>query len=174
MKQFGGCPGSRMMNFNPQPDIKAPGRVGQIPSRLRQWPVQLHLVSPLAPYYRNADVLLTADCVAYALGDFHDRYLNGHALAIACPKLDAGQEVYLEKIKAWFDVAKIKSLTVLIMEVPCCMGLLQLARKATVEAERQVPVKFVVVGVQGDILREEAVQTGGAPGQKGGHHVSEL
>ena len=66
MNQFGGCPGSRMMNFRQQPDIEAPRAVGQITSRLRQWPVQLHLVSPLAPYYQNADVLLTADCVAYA------------------------------------------------------------------------------------------------------------
>ena len=159
MKQFGGCPGSRMMNFRQQPDIEASEAVGQIPSRLRQWPVQLHLVSPLAPYYQDADVLLTADCIAYAVGDFHNRFLNGHALAIACPKLDAGQETYLEKIKAWFDVAKIKSLTVLIMEVPCCMGLLQLARQAAAEAERQVPIKSVVIGVQGDILQDEFVQT---------------
>jgi len=160
MNQFGGCPGSRMMNFRQQPEIEAPEAVAQIPSRLRQWPVQLHLVSPLAPYYQGADVLLTADCVAYALGDFHNSYLSGHALAIACPKLDDGQEGYREKIKAWLDVAKIKTLTVLIMEVPCCMGLLQLARQAAAEAQRQVPIKFVVVGVQGDILREETVHTG--------------
>ena len=147
-----------MMNFSHQPEVKAPEAVGQIPSRLGQWPVQLHLVSPLAPYYQNADVLLTADCVAYALGDFHNRFLNGRALAIACPKLDVGQETYLEKIKAWFDVAKIKSLTVLIMEVPCCMGLLQLARQAAAAAERRVPLKVVVVGVQGNILQEEQVQ----------------
>lgn len=174
MDQFDGCPGSRMMNFSRQPDIEAPERVGQIPSRLRQWPVQLHLVSPLAPYYQNADVLLTADCVAYALGNFHDRYLNGHALAIACPKLDAGQDTYLEKIKAWFDVAKSKTLTVLIMEVPCCMGLLQLARQAAAEAQRQVPIKFVVVGVQGDILREEFVRSGDTDSQRAaGHDVPE-
>ena len=160
MNQFGGCPGSRMMNFRQQPDIEAPRAAGQITSRLRQWPVQLHLVSPLAPYYQNTDVLLTADCVAYALGDFHNSYLSGHSLAIACPKLDEGQDVYREKIKDWFDVAKIKSLTVLIMEVPCCMGLLQLAKQAAEEADRKAPVKFVVVGVQGDILREETLISG--------------
>lgn len=160
MNQYGGCPGSRMMNFSQQTAIRPPEEVASSPSRLRQWPVQLHLVSPLAPYYQDADVLLTADCVAYALGDFHNRYLSDHALAIACPKLDSGQEGYREKIKAWFDVAKIKTLTVLIMEVPCCMGLLQLARQAAAAAERQVPVRFVVVGVQGDILREEIVQSG--------------
>ena len=161
MNQFGGCPGSRMLNFKPQPAGKAPVVEGKTPSHLRQWPVQLHLVSPVAPYYQDADVLLTADCVAYALGDFHNRYLSGHALAIACPKLDEGQEIYREKIKAWFEVAGIKSLTVLIMEVPCCMGLLQLAKQAAAEAGRKAPVRFVVVGVQGDILREETLQIAG-------------
>ena len=163
MEQFNGCPGSRMMNFRQSPDITSAELTSHRPSRLRQWPVQLHLVSPLAPYYQDADVLLTADCVAYALGDFHSRFLTGHALAIACPKLDVGQETYLEKIKAWFEVAKIKSLTVLIMEVPCCMGLLQLARRAAAQAQRQVPVKLVVVGVQGDILKEQVVEVGEVP-----------
>ena len=160
MNQFGGCPGSRMMNFQRPPKEQSPAVKGAVSPQLRQWPIQLHLISPLAPYYQNADVLLTADCVAYALGDFHNTYLSGHSLAIACPKLDEGQEVYREKVKAWFDQAKINSLTVLIMEVPCCMGLLQLAKQAAAEAQRQVPVKFVVVGVQGDILREETVQAG--------------
>ncbi len=163
MNPIGGCPGSRMMNFRQQPDIQTSGSADQVPSRLRQWPVQLHLVSPLAPYYQNADVLLTADCVAYALGDFHNSYLSGRSLAIACPKLDDGQEVYREKIKGWFDVAKINTLTVLIMEVPCCMGLLQLAKQAAAEAERRVPIRLVVIGVQGDILREEIVTTGDSP-----------
>ena len=160
MNQFGGCPGSRMMNFQRPPEEQPPVVKGAVPSQLRQWPIQLHLISPLAPYYQNADVLLTADCVAYAQGDFHNRYLSGHSLAIACPKLDEGQQVYREKVKAWFDQANINSLTVLIMEVPCCMGLLQLAKQAAAEAQRQVPVKFVVIGVQGDILREETVQAG--------------
>ena len=157
MNHFSGCPGSRMMNFRQQSETETTGPAVSIASRLRQWPVQLHLVSPLAPYYQNADVLLTADCVAYALGDFHTRYLKGRALAIACPKLDHGQEVYREKIKGWFDTAKIQALTVLIMEVPCCMGLLQLAKQAAAEAGRKVPLKFAVVGVQGDVLREETV-----------------
>jgi hypothetical protein len=160
MNQFGGCPGSRMMNFKRPPEVQPPAVEGAVPSQLRQWPIQLHLISPMAPYYQDADVLLTADCVAYALGNFHNSYLSGHSLAIACPKLDEGQDVYRDKIKAWFDTAKIKSLTVLIMEVPCCMGLLQLAKQAAAEAQRQVPVKFVVVGVQGDVLREESVQAG--------------
>jgi hypothetical protein len=114
-------------------------------------------VSPTAPYYEAADVLLTADCVAYALGDFHREYLKGKSLAIACPKLDEGQDIYQKKISAWLEDAKINTLTVLIMQVPCCMGLLSLAQQAAQASKRKVPIKSIVVGVQGEILQEEWV-----------------
>jgi hypothetical protein len=155
MEKFQGCPGSRMMNFNSTAEDNTPPAMGKITSRLTQWPIQMHLINPAAPYYQGADVLLTADCVAYALGDFHREYLKDRSIAIACPKLDQGQEVYLEKIKAWIDQAKINTLTVLIMQVPCCMGLLNLAQQAAEASKRKVPIKYVVVGVQGEILREE-------------------
>ena len=157
MAGFEACPGSRMMNFTTQKTADSEQAVGKINSQLRQWPIQMHLISPTAPYYQNADVLLTADCVAYALGDFHREYLKDKSLAIACPKLDSGQDIYQEKIRAWIDDAKINTLTVLIMQVPCCMGLLGLARKAAQAAERKVPIKYVVVGIQGEVLREEWV-----------------
>ena len=157
----GGCPGARSMSFAPAaaPAEKGAGGddSGQRPSRLTHWPVQLHLVSPRAPQYQGRDVLLAADCVAYALGDFHKDHLNGRALAIACPKLDDGQDVYVEKIRALIDEAKINTLTVMIMQVPCCSGLLHLAREAASQAKRKVPVKCAVVGIQGDILSEEWV-----------------
>jgi predicted transcriptional regulator len=102
-------------------------------------------------------VLLSADCVAYAAGDFHRDYLKGKALAIACPKLDEGQEVYVEKIRALIDEAEINTLTVMIMQVPCCSGLLHLAQQAAASASRKVPVKCIVVGLQGNVLREEWV-----------------
>ncbi len=155
MQGFEGCPGSRMMSFKNEAGNDSQRAVGPIQSQLRQWPIQMHLISPTAPYYQNADVLLTADCVAYALGGFHRDYLENKAIAIACPKLDGGQEVYLEKVKAWFDDAKINTLTVLIMEVPCCTGLLNLARQAAQAASRKVPIKYIVVGVQGEILQEQ-------------------
>jgi hypothetical protein len=126
-----------------------------VQSQLRQWPIQLHLVAPTAPYYQGADVLLTADCVAYALGNYHTDYLKGKSLAIACPKLDEGQNVYVEKIKSWFDDAKINTLTVLIMQVPCCMGLVQLTKQALENSKRKVPLKAVVVGLKGEILSED-------------------
>jgi hypothetical protein len=155
MEKFEGCPGSRMMNFKSSSDNNSEPIMGKIKSQLAQWPIQMHLINPAAPYYQRSDVLLTADCVAYALGDFHREYLQDKSIAIACPKLDQGQDIYLEKIKSWFDEAKINTLTVLIMQVPCCTGLLHLAQQAAEAATRKVPIKYVVVGVQGEILQEE-------------------
>ena len=151
---FEGCPGSKMA------DLRTIAREDEAPavkvnSQLRQWPVQLHLVSPTAPYYQGADVLLTADCVAYALANFHSDYLKGKSLAIACPKLDSEQEIYYEKIKSWIDDAEINTLTILIMQVPCCSGLLRTAQRAVQDSTRKVPVKYTIVGIQGDILSEE-------------------
>jgi ferredoxin len=153
---MGGCPGSRIMQFD-EPEEGA--HSGEVSSQLRQWPVQLHLVSPAAPYYQNADVVLAADCTAFALGDFHPRFLKGKALAIACPKLDEGQEIYLAKLRAMIDEARINTLTVLIMQVPCCGGLLRLAQQALEQSGRKIPVKKVVVGIKGEILQEEWVYT---------------
>lgn len=157
MTAFEGCPGSRMMDFAKEDSPEE--TTGKVAAQLRQWPIQMHLISPTAPYYQGADVLLTADCVAYALGGFHSEYLKGKAIGIACPKLDEGQDVYLEKIKSWLEDAKINTLTVLIMQVPCCRGLLNLAMQAVQASSRKVPVKAIVVGVEGDILSEEWVPT---------------
>ncbi len=162
----GGCPGSRMMRFplagqtaaTPAAPETAPASQGAAPaaaSELRQWPIQLHLVNPTAPYFQGANLLLAADCCAFASGDFHARFLRGKALAMACPKLDQGQDVYRQKLTAMVDQAGIDTITVLIMEVPCCNGLLGLARDAVAAATRKVPVKLVVLGVQGQVVREE-------------------
>ena len=151
-----GCPGSRMMAFARE-DRAAEALTGKRPSQLTHWPIQMHLLSPNAPHYQGADMLLAADCVAYSLGDFHKDYLKDKVLGIACPKLDEGKEIYLEKLKALIDVAKINTLTVMIMQVPCCSGLLHLVLQAAAQAERDLPIKSLVVGIQGDILREEWV-----------------
>ena len=138
MKGFTGCPGSQVMNFQDDRPASETGPEGTIASQLRQWPVQLHLISPTAPYYQGADVVLAADCVAYALGDFHREHLKGNSLAIACPKLDSEQEIYRLKIKEWFEEANINTLTVMIMQVPCCMELLNLVQQAAAESPRKV------------------------------------
>lgn len=156
MKVFEGCPSSRTIDLREE-KVKEEAPTIKIKSELRQWPIQLHLVSPVASYYQGTDVLLTADCVGYALGSFHGDYLKGKSIAIACPKLDEGQEEYVEKIKSWFDDAKINTLTVLIMQVPCCMGLLHLAKEAQANSQRKVPLKSIVVSLQGEILSEEWV-----------------
>ncbi len=150
-----GCPGSRAVSFDAPAPALEQDVAGQ-PSALRHWPVQLHLLAPTAQYFQGADVLLAADCVAYAVGDFHRDHLAGRSLAIACPKLDARQEVYVEKLVAMIDEAKIASLTVMVMEVPCCGGLVQLARLAAARASRRVPVEVVVAGIRGDIVRDDA------------------
>ena len=127
-------------------------------SELANWPVQLHLLSPMAPQFKGRDVLLAADCTAFAMGAFHDRFLKGKVLAIACPKLDDGADVYREKITALVDHAQINTLTVAIMEVPCCRGLLGLAQEAVGKAKRKVPVKAVTIGIKdGEVLAEQWV-----------------
>jgi len=153
-----GCPGSRTVDMR-QEESASEHIAGAVPSQLRQWPVQLHLISPSAPYYAGADVVLSADCVAYALGGFHPEYLKGKSLAIACPKLDDGQDVYLEKIKSLIDDVQINTLTVMVMQVPCCNGLLNLAVQASRQSERKVPLKCLVVGIDGAILQDEWVES---------------
>lgn len=148
-----GCPGSRMQDFRAKEE--AAEESGGRQSQLRQWPIQLHLISPMAPYYQKADVLLSADCVAYTVGDFHKDYLKGKSIAIACPKLDEGQEVYEEKITSLIDDAKINTLTVMTMQVPCCAGLVAVAERGAQSAKRKIPIKSIVVSLQGDILSEE-------------------
>ncbi len=150
-----GCPGSHTMTFAECDNGEAQVLEGKVKSQLRQWPVQMHLISPTAPYYQGADVILAADCTAFSYGGFHSDFLKGKSIAIACPKLDQGQEVYIEKIKALIDDAKINTLTVAIMQVPCCRGLLALAQEAAKRANRKVPVKYIVIGLQGEILQEE-------------------
>lgn len=157
MSGIEGCPGSRMFDFRGEGKEQQEGAEARVQSQLRQWPIQLHLISPQAPYYQGADVILVADCVAYALGSFHTDYLKGKSIAIACPKLDEGQDIYVEKIKSWLEDAKINTLTVLIMQVPCCMGLLNLAKQAVQSSKRKVPVKAVVISLQGAVLSEEWV-----------------
>ncbi len=155
----GGCPGSKAVSFDIDTEAveKAPKPVNgnQARSELRQWPVQLHLLNPLAPYFRNADVVLAADCAAFAMGNFHDRFLKGKILAIACPKLDSSQENYLHKLIAMINDSHINSISVVRMEVPCCGGLTQLAMAAVERADRKIPVKQAVVSARGEVMLEE-------------------
>lgn len=145
-----GCPGSRSQTL----DVPANA------SELRQWPVQLHLLTPRAPYLRDAELLLAADCAGFAAPNFHRTHLAGRALAIACPKLDEGMDRYLEKLTAMIDEGGIRALSVLIMEVPCCRGLLGVAVEAVRRASRPVPVHVEVIAMDGRTITKQEVETG--------------
>jgi ferredoxin len=149
-----GCPGSRVIDFSEE-EIQKSDETGTRQSQLRQWPIQLHLVPPNAPYFQGKDVILVADCVGYSLGDFHKDYLQGRSITIACPKLDSNIDIYVSKLANMIDNANINTLTVMTMEVPCCSGLLDIAKKATESATRKIPIKSIVVSVKGEILKEE-------------------
>lgn len=153
--QGGSCPGSAERIIAPAPVFAAGSAAAEAPSQLTHWPVQLHLVNPNSPVYRGADLLLAADCVAFSIGSFHSRFLKGKALAIACPKLDQGTETYIEKLTVMIDTAKVNTVTVMMMEVPCCGGLIQMVRTALARAARKVPVKAVIVSIDGKILQED-------------------
>jgi hypothetical protein len=118
------------------------------PSELRQWPVQLHLVPPTAPYFKDAELLVAADCVAFAMGNMHNDLLKGKALAIACPKLD-DTAPYVEKLARIIAENDTPKVTVAIMEVPCCRGLDMMVREAVAKSGRDVPLETVVIGVDG-------------------------
>lgn len=147
-----GCPGSQEMDLRETATEETFN--GKVPSQLRQWPIQMHLVNPHASYFQNADVLIAADCTAFAMGGFHPEMMKGKAIGIACPKLDSDMEIYTEKITAMVDEAKINTLTVAIMEVPCCGGLLRLTQDAVEKATRKVPIKLIVLGIDGSIKKE--------------------
>lgn len=152
-----GCPGGATQDFRGKIANEENQVFQKQYSELRQWPIQMHLVNPMAPYFKNCDLLLAADCVAFAIGDFHRTYMKGRSIAIACPKLDSNQDIYRNKLISMINDSNINTITVMIMEVPCCGGLLQTALYAVKEAGRKVPVKMIVVGLQGDILKEDWV-----------------
>jgi NAD-dependent dihydropyrimidine dehydrogenase PreA subunit len=146
----GGCPGSLAREIVRDPETS--GRPdAAVPSRLTQWPIQLHLVSPAAPYFRGSDLLVAADCTAFALGSFHDGLLKGKKLVIACPKLDDTQG-YVEKLAELIRQNGLASLTVAIMTVPCCSGLERIVRMAVEASGVAIEVKKVVVGIDGRIV----------------------
>ncbi len=146
-----GCPGSRAVDFSgKKADYK-----GEAETRpeLSNWPVQLKLVAPNAPFLKDSDLLLAADCTAFSAINFHSRFIKGKKLLIACPKLDDTQ-LYYEKLTEMFKGNDIKSITVARMEVPCCGGLIHLAKEALKASGKDIPLNEVVIGIKGEILSE--------------------
>ena len=149
---FSGCPGSKMMDFT-ETELAAEGNksfLGGI-SQLRQWPVQIMLVPPSAPYLKDSDILIAADCVPFAYPDFHEGLLKEKVLLVGCPKLDDTED-YREKITHILTNNEVKSITYAHMEVPCCFGLIDIIKSAIINSGKDIPFKEVTISIRGKRL----------------------
>lgn len=151
-KPLGGCPGSRAMTIEKAKTVieVSESTPLEMESELAQWPVQLTLVPPMAPYFREADLLIAADCVPLAFPEFHRKLLKGKAVVIGCPKLDDGTK-YVDKLAQIIKFNNLKSVTIAHMEVPCCFGLIQIVNRAIEQAGVEVPVKMNNISLKGEI-----------------------
>lgn len=150
------CPGTMTQTLRKKSEEKS--SVGAaVSSHLNHWPVQLKLVSPQAAYFADSDLLLVADCVPFAMGDFHNRFLRGHSVVVGCPKLDDA-EFYVEKLAAILKSNKLNSLMVIHMEVPCCFGLTHIVKDAIVQSGLKMAFEDVTVDLHGNVSRNETVE----------------
>lgn len=152
-----GCPSTQIQSFSPCAQANQPGR--QVPvqaSALSHWPVQIRLIPPNAPFLKGADLLVAADCVPVAFPAFHQEFLRGKTVMLGCPKFDDAQS-YVEKFTAIFKTAGLKSITIVIMEVPCCGGLPRIVEKALQDAGSRIPFTLVVVSTRGKIIEERRI-----------------
>lgn len=140
------CPSAQTLHWERREEVKPEARIS---SELRQWPIQLHLVPPNAPYFQNADLVLVADCVPFAYANFHPDFLKGKAIAIGCPKLD-DITAYVSKVTQILESSDIKSVKVVHMEVPCCHGLVHVAQEALRRSGKDIPIETVVIGIKGE------------------------
>ena len=155
---FGGCPGSRAMQFNKAKENGMDNGETSVKasSQLTQWPVQLMLVSPNAPYFKQSDLLITADCVPFAYGNYHSDYLKGKSLVVGCPKLD-DIDFYIKKLEDMIRINDFESITVLRMEVPCCGGMSHAAKAARDNSGVSIPIKVVTIGIEGEVIKKEYI-----------------
>ena len=144
-----GCPGTKVMDFGKKEKPAKSMKHAKNPPELRQWPVQITLVPPHAPYLNGSDLLIAADCVPFAYADFHGELLKGKTLLIGCPKLDDAVR-YEEKITQVFKDNDIKSVTCAHMEVPCCFGLVEIVKTAIANSGKNIPFKEVTISIKGE------------------------
>ncbi len=150
-----GCPSSKVMNLGPSTCECAnrPDFLKEKVSLLGHWPIQIRLIPPHAPFLKNGDLLVVADCAAVACHDFHERFVQGHVILMGCPKFDDQQE-YVAKFREILIKNNISSLSTAIMEVPCCSAMLGILRKALHEAGVAIGVHCTVIGIKGEIVKE--------------------
>ncbi|MBI4706590.1 MAG: 4Fe-4S binding protein [Candidatus Omnitrophica bacterium] len=147
-----GCQGSKMVDFRKEKVEAKKIASGGLPSQLGQWPVQIRLVSALAPYFENVDLLIAADCVPFAYADFHEQLLKGKILLVGCPKLD-DLELYREKINQIIANNSIRSVTYAHMEVPCCFGLIDVVKNAILASGKEIPFNEVNISIKGERIK---------------------
>jgi ferredoxin len=145
------CPGTMNKKLREQNTSAADAPSAAIDSQLTHWPIQLKLISPNAPYLKNADLLLAGDCVPFAMGDFHSKLLKGHCVLVGCPKLDDTQ-FYIEKLAQILRANNLHSLTVVHMEVPCCFGLMNIAEAAMKISDVHLEIKDVTISLTGEVI----------------------
>ena len=150
LKSGGGCPGSQAKALKPLGAMKPPANAPAGESELRQWPVQLHLVSPNAPYLQNANLLIAADCTPFAYADFHRQFMRGRVTLIGCPKLD-DLGAYVEKLTEIFRHNDIMSVTVVRMSVPCCGGITRAVQEAIKASGQRVAYAEATITTEGEI-----------------------
>ncbi|NLW81813.1 MAG: 4Fe-4S ferredoxin [Desulfovibrionales bacterium] len=154
----GGCPSAGMMQMTPCDKANVP--TGQVGSALSHWPVQIRLIPPHAPFLENADLLIAGDCCPVAAPDFHSRFLAGKVIMLGCPKFDNAAE-YVERLSQVFSQARIKSISILEMEVPCCSGLSRIVGQALARSGRTIPCARTIVCRDGASREEEFTPGGG-------------
>lgn len=149
------CPGKKESNqgtMSADENTKLANNEEIQSSELSHWPIQLHLINPTSPTFNKADILLAADCSAFAAGDFHTRYLAGKKLLIACPKLDNNQESYIEKLSMLVRHGQLNSLTILRMEVPCCGGLAKWVNTAMSKSNKTLELSEITINKSGEVV----------------------
>lgn len=144
---FHGCPGSMARSMKPAAPSAS---CGSVPGQLSQWPVQIKLVAPNAPYFHDCDLLIAADCTAYAYGNFHNDFIKNRVTLIGCPKLDDID--YSEKLSVIFSENNIRSITLTRMTVPCCGGLAMAVEKAIAASGKNIPLQIVTISPDGTLV----------------------
>lgn len=140
------------LDLTPKPNTQDQSSGDAGPSQLTQWPIQLHLLNPNAPYFQDAELVIAADCVPFSFPNFHARFLKGKRLVVFCPKLDHSNEEYIEKLATIIKENNIKSVTTVHMEVPCCTATVMIATEAIKASEKTIVIKDYTISLRGEII----------------------
>ena len=154
------CPSTQVKDLSARAmNIMQPGPVSPAVSLLGHWPIQIRLIPPHAPFLKNGDLMIAADCAAVACPDFHQRFVPGKVIMLGCPKFDDASD-YVKRFREIFEKNPISSISTVIMEVPCCSAMLGILKKAAEDSGRSFEIRKTVIGLKGDILQEDTEKLG--------------